>query len=245
MREMGLARLKFQVQSMTSEAQDAAQQRPYGSPPHTTFRKRKVMKPILPHGIAPSPLVLSFLRAQVRNAFESPIAHCAELKSQRYGYSTSNRIQCGSKPVLGRHALSNTQGGGRLHTRTIITSRCLLEQRPLRTGIDSLPAIRQTSQNSVLSRNITLLRSFSTTPTNQAWNIFNTAKMRRLAQLQGPAPPPDESSPGATGYSSSLGRIMRPTNELKMRCTELDEHGNVTLVSGEFKKSELIAKVCH
>ena len=36
---------------------------------------------------------------------------------------------------------------------------------------------------------------------------------------------------------------MRPTNELKMRCTELDEHGNVTLVSGEFKKSELIAKV--
>ncbi|OAK98055.1 cora-domain-containing protein [Phaeosphaeriaceae sp. SRC1lsM3a] len=35
---------------------------------------------------------------------------------------------------------------------------------------------------------------------------------------------------------------MRPTNELKMRCTELDEHGNVTLVSGEFKKSELIAK---
>ena len=27
-----------------------------------------------------------------------------------------------------------------------------------------------------------------------------------------------------------------------MRCTELDEHGNVTLVSGEFKKSELIAK---
>ncbi|KAF1360072.1 cora-domain-containing protein [Lizonia empirigonia] len=35
---------------------------------------------------------------------------------------------------------------------------------------------------------------------------------------------------------------MRTANELKMRCTELDEHGNVTLVSGEFKKSELIAK---
>lgn len=36
--------------------------------------------------------------------------------------------------------------------------------------------------------------------------------------------------------------MTRATNELKMRCTELDEHGNVTLVSGEFKKSELIAK---
>jgi magnesium transporter len=40
-----------------------------------------------------------------------------------------------------------------------------------------------------------------------------------------------------------LGRMVRTANELKMRCTELDEHGNVTLVSGEFKKSELIAKV--
>ena len=30
-----------------------------------------------------------------------------------------------------------------------------------------------------------------------------------------------------------------------LRCTELDENGNVVLASGEFKKSELIAKVPH
>ncbi|KAF1963197.1 cora-domain-containing protein [Byssothecium circinans] len=36
--------------------------------------------------------------------------------------------------------------------------------------------------------------------------------------------------------------MARSANELKMRCTELDEHGHVTMVSGEFKKSELIAK---
>ena len=41
---------------------------------------------------------------------------------------------------------------------------------------------------------------------------------------------------------ASLGR-SKATNELKLRCTELDENGNVTLVNGEFKKSELIAKV--
>lgn len=35
---------------------------------------------------------------------------------------------------------------------------------------------------------------------------------------------------------------MKPTNELRLRCTEFDEFGNVTLVNGEFKKSELIAK---
>jgi magnesium transporter len=38
------------------------------------------------------------------------------------------------------------------------------------------------------------------------------------------------------------GRIVKPSNELKLRCTEFDEHGNVTLVNGEFRKSELIAK---
>jgi hypothetical protein len=37
--------------------------------------------------------------------------------------------------------------------------------------------------------------------------------------------------------------MTRAANELKMRCTELDEQGNVKMVSGEFKKSELIARV--
>ena len=38
------------------------------------------------------------------------------------------------------------------------------------------------------------------------------------------------------------GRIIKPSNEPKLRCTEFDENGNVTLVNGEFRKSELIAK---
>ena len=40
------------------------------------------------------------------------------------------------------------------------------------------------------------------------------------------------------GYSSG-----KASNELKLRCTEFDENGNVTHVNGEFKKSELIAMV--
>ena len=31
--------------------------------------------------------------------------------------------------------------------------------------------------------------------------------------------------------------------EPRLRCTEVDEHGKVILVDGEFKKTELIAKV--
>ena len=44
---------------------------------------------------------------------------------------------------------------------------------------------------------------------------------------------------------TNLGRNKtgKPGNELKLRCTEFDANGNVTLMDGEFKKSELIAKV--
>jgi magnesium transporter len=35
---------------------------------------------------------------------------------------------------------------------------------------------------------------------------------------------------------------MKAANEPRLRCTEFDGNGNVTLVNGEFKKSELIAK---
>ncbi|KAJ0424318.1 hypothetical protein BJY00DRAFT_276432 [Aspergillus carlsbadensis] len=42
----------------------------------------------------------------------------------------------------------------------------------------------------------------------------------------------------------SLARALaaKASNELRLRCTEFDLNGNVTLVNGEFKKSELIAK---
>lgn len=42
----------------------------------------------------------------------------------------------------------------------------------------------------------------------------------------------------------NLSRSLKrsPGSDLKLRCTEFDKHGSVTLVSGEFKKSELIAK---
>jgi magnesium transporter len=45
----------------------------------------------------------------------------------------------------------------------------------------------------------------------------------------------------------NLGRNLAPksANEAKLRCTEFDENGNIVLVNGEVKKSELIAKVCY
>lgn len=47
---------------------------------------------------------------------------------------------------------------------------------------------------------------------------------------------------GLEDNSGLGGRVLKPSNELKMRCTEFDENGTVVLVSGEYKKHELIAK---
>ena len=44
---------------------------------------------------------------------------------------------------------------------------------------------------------------------------------------------------------TNLGRNKsgKAGNELKLRCTEFDSGGKVTMMDGEFKKTELIAKV--
>ncbi len=53
------------------------------------------------------------------------------------------------------------------------------------------------------------------------------------------------SEDGSDTSMFSLGRHIsaKAAAQPKLRCTELDENGNVVLASGEFKKSELIAKV--
>ena len=62
------------------------------------------------------------------------------------------------------------------------------------------------------------------------------------------APRPNEPTPlpslldDVNGASLGRSKASR-VNELKLRCTEFNEDGKVTLVNGEFKKTELIAKV--
>ena len=45
------------------------------------------------------------------------------------------------------------------------------------------------------------------------------------------------------GASIGRNKSVKAANELKLRCTEFDKDGKVTLMDGEFKKTELIAKV--
>jgi magnesium transporter len=186
---------------------------------------------------APSPSVLSFLRAQVKNAFDSPAAPCASLKRQRCTYTTYTRGALNvQKP--GEICPKETQAEGLPAIRRTAQQQCKLFPSAFGTPLPHHNASRSMSCTSEPYRH----RNFSTSRAQNVWDMFKSARRKKLAQLQAPSPPASDDSPGTAGFGSSLGRIMRPANELKMRCTELDEHGNVTLVSGEFKKSELIAK---
>jgi magnesium transporter len=62
-------------------------------------------------------------------------------------------------------------------------------------------------------------------------------------QNQRPAGPGliDEGTEGLFNIGRSLS--AKASNELRIRCTEFDINGDVTLVNGEFRKLELIAKV--
>ena len=48
---------------------------------------------------------------------------------------------------------------------------------------------------------------------------------------------------GSTGTAIGRNKAGKAGSEVKLRCTEIDENGNVITVDREFKKSELIAKV--
>jgi magnesium transporter len=202
------------------------------------------MRPTLLHGIAaPSPSVLSFLRTQIATSFELQGAPGSALRKQQFGTTARTRWR-----------QTTTARGGRLNGQqtptvsgysSLAPQKCLVKQRSQRSAFAISLADLRDLRSSSYAKSLPFVpcRTFSATRTNPVWNMFSSARKRRLAQIQPPGPPPEDGQQTSAGFGSSLGRISRPANELKMRCTELDEHGNVTLVSGEFKKSELIAKV--
>ncbi|KAH7271622.1 cora-like Mg2+ transporter protein-domain-containing protein [Fusarium solani] len=55
-------------------------------------------------------------------------------------------------------------------------------------------------------------------------------------------PSHDEYSDGSSIFNSRRTMAAKAASEPRLRCTEVDENGNVILVDGEFKKTELIAK---
>lgn len=215
----------------------------------------KHFRPLRTCTAAPSPAVLSFLRSQVRNAFElqSPTAarRCGALLRER----GSRDVATCARARMGM-TLEVNGGNGRVCS---LESACTPVQRiaaPSTLKKLQCPTFLANRNNQARSSSIQPLttsidgrRCFSSTPAQrwtvrQLWSKWRR-KRARQPPLKLPTSPLAAVTEDGTNGLPAYGRSPRSAaNELKMRCTELDEHGNVTMVSGEFKKSELIAKVC-
>lgn len=170
----------------------------------------------------PSPAVLRFLRIQAESHsfFAAQKQSCwARTRAFHNGNPRASLIRLDGGGSSGRKVAGSIHSRHHLNVAVRSTTSTRLKAR-----ITSFPpGIRHNSS--------------STQPLFKRWHRIrqNTA---------GPLQPNDlPSSGGFLDDSASLSRIVKPTNELQLRCTEFDENGNVTLVNGAFKKSELIAKV--
>lgn len=146
-----------------------------------------------------------------------------------------------------------TNGEGLQYRRNASSWTCL---DPAQSG--TLPSKRRSSRSrpSLGLTTQTQSRAFSSHPVSYR-NSSSSSRplLRRLFDLRrskanesklnanrssGPALIDEKTEPN---FSIARGLAAKASNELRLRCTEFDSSGNVTLVNGEFKKSELIAKV--
>lgn len=138
------------------------------------------------------------------------------------------RIQAECLPFLASHSQVR-----RNHHHAQDTVRL----RPLTSTERRASLTSAESQTSALKH-----RDFWNSAVKSRWQKPWQARQKKTAPLQPNDLPPLPRLLDDAG-AASLGRIVKPTNELRMRCTEFDGEGKVTLVNGAFKKSELIAKV--
>lgn len=175
----------------------------------------------------PSPAVLRFLRIQADSL--------SFLASQKKACWTQTRL-CHSASIKNiascNERVGNTLGQG-LSTKTKMGA----------SYQSTLPlACRSTRNDSVNTCFSPGHRNFTTSPTTRkSFRPWHRIRQKPAGPLQ-----PNDIPPASSFLddNASLSRIVKPINELQLRCTEFDENGNVTLVNGAFKKSELIAKVC-
>lgn len=97
---------------------------------------------------------------------------------------------------------------------------------------------------SLISEQLILTRHASTNRRPLLRRLFDFKRNKAAEYQKARSLGPTLIDDGGEGiFNIGRGLAAKASNELRIRCTEFDMNGNVTLVSGEFRKSELIAKV--
>lgn len=210
-------------------------------------RTRVMKKPLPVCGAAPSSLLLKFLRSQSKGIpffTANSCFRCGALRGPQHMSDATHRFDVRRPAQRFMTAAAPNwpieasmwpiECGSLRHARQDSCANSLSDapNSPRHLTLNKLPQR--------LSQWVQLRRSASTSHGEPHRSFWGFSKRRPKYPVE-PTDLPQLSS--FLGDETSLGRPLRPANELRLRCTELDETGKVTLVNGEFKKSELIAKV--
>ncbi|KPM45054.1 Mitochondrial inner membrane magnesium transporter MRS2 [Neonectria ditissima] len=190
----------------------------------------------------PSRGLLRFLRSQSKRAFAS----CSDKNGPAVGAIAApalcRRARSSNSPTKKQlRSLGTTCG-----RRTATLESSFLDMEPL------LRRLRPRDQVGAAKS------SFGTTSSSRKWfkwddTDYDTptwqerlwgSSARKGAKPLKPddLPSHDEFGGSSSMFSSRRSLAAKAASEPRLRCTEVDEHGKVILVDGEFKKTELIAK---
>jgi magnesium transporter len=196
------------------------------------------------HSPAPSSALLKFLKSQSEGV-------CSFSPNPRPGFIFDHAAP--RVPQLGVRNSRASQKGATRCLSTTAPRRATVEAGfgnleflwPRSAALSLRPNQRSTTRNRtpLYESSLSTQRNSSTRSTWYQWRN----KLRGTSAKKGGKPlhPDDlpisyeDDSAFSMGHRISAKAAAQP----KLRCTELDEVGNVVLASGEFKKSELIAKV--
>jgi magnesium transporter len=195
----------------------------------------------------PSPLLLRFLRSQSYSlGFLAPLHGCDAFAGSPVAFSRAQNLFCTTKKKSRNEARWLSTQCTRQTTSwqaSYLSKGLLLSRSQRRASRSHLQAgffstsspVRDASGND------------SSRPRNLTWQErLWGATARRGAKPLKPDDLPAHEDPLDSNSMFNNRRTLtaKAALEPRLRCTEVDENGEVILVDGEFKKSELIAKVC-
>jgi len=181
--------------------------------------------------IVPSPTVLKFLRGQ-KDGFGLCIANSKNPRTNQY---------CGGRLMHHGATYITSVHGRRISIRTMSTSGTI--GNSIESSLFSLNSIwaRKSRGNQVQAAPSFWYAYDACCIGREALHDIRTAGSRAASTSSN-----GKDSGGFWRFKKDKPKASsRPGNDQKLRCTEFDENGNVVLVNGEFKKTELIAKVSH
>lgn len=199
-----------------------------------------MLSPALPRVAAPSARLLRYLKHQSEQ-FSNPtnLSGCVSCpgraKKIRFASTSGGDVKLLPAPRSNVHGLYNDFRSAPNPLSETRWSNCPCSS----SNVYGSPTLNSRRSSLGEGNRPTLRRLFSSGRFSSLWNMLGLKAQTATRTLDLP--------PLASFLDDgqSPGRILKPTNEPRLRCTEFDEQGNVTVVNGEFKKTELIAKVCN